>query len=235
MKPVRIAALCALVLAAVAVALAVRPTGAHGSSGADASGGITVTGTGTATLVPDRASMSFGVTTQARSAAAALGADSTAMTKVIAALEQAGIAKADLQTSSVSVSPQTNDSGTTIVGYTASNTVTATVRDLGRLGGVIDAAVGAGANTVSGPDLTVADQGAAYRSALAAAVADARAKAQAIATAAGVTLGAITSVEESSASAPIPFAASAGKATDSTTVEPGTQQLTATVQVTFAS
>ena len=136
--------------------------------------------------------LSFGVTTQAKTAAAALSANSDDMTKVIQALKDAGVAAADLQTSSVSLSPNTSQDGTQIVGYTASNSVSATIKDIGKAGALIDAAVAAGANQVGGPFLSVSDTDGLYRSALKKAVVDAKAKAQALADAAGLTLGAVT-------------------------------------------
>jgi uncharacterized protein len=111
--------------------------------------------------------------------------------------------------------------------------VSVRVRNLDRAGPVVDAAVGAGANQVYGPSLTRSDQEAVYRGALKAAYADARAKAQALADAAGVTLGAMTSTVEGGASAPMPLAA--GRAEDAkATIEPGTQEIQASVSVTFA-
>jgi hypothetical protein len=143
------------------------------------------------------------------------------------------VAKADLQTAEVSVSPRTNDKGDSIVGYTASNTVSAVVRKLDEAGAVIDAAVGAGANQVSGPNLLVSDQASAYRDALEDAVADARAKAQTLATAVGGTLGRVTAISEGGAM-PIRLDAGAVAKDSGTPIEPGTQRIDATVSVTFA-
>jgi uncharacterized protein YggE len=89
---------------------------------------------------------------------------------------------------------------------------------------------------VYGPSLSRGDQGATYRKALEAAVAQARASAQALASASGLSLGRITAVVEGGGSAPQPSAV-AEKAMDagSTPIEPGTQQVTAVVSVTFAA
>jgi hypothetical protein len=231
MKLARIAVLAAACLVAVAFAGVLEPRGASGAAADTAPGGVTVVGTGSTRVTPDRASFAFGTVSQASTAAAALDAGTAAVNRVIAALQRAGVAKADLQTSEVSVSARWNETGDAIVGYTASNTVTATVRKLGDAGDVIDAAVAAGANQVWGPNLLASDQSAAYRDALKAAVADARAKAQALAAASGVTTGAITSISEVGAPAPMPM----GAARDSVVqIEPGTQQITASVSVTFA-
>ena len=146
MKPARLALVSAAALAALAFAGVLQPSGANGSADDTSPGGITVNGTGSKTVTPDRAGFAFGTVSEAKTAAAALAASSDAVTRIIAALQKAGVAKADLQTAEVSVSPRTNANGDEIVGYTASNTVTAVVRRLGDAGAVIDAAVGAGAS-----------------------------------------------------------------------------------------
>ncbi len=195
---------------------------------------ITVTGDGSVEAVPNEVTLSFGVTTQAKTAAAALSANADDMTKVIQALKAAGIADADLQTSSVSLSPNTSQDGSQILGYTASNSVSATTREIGKAGALIDAAVGAGANQVGGPFLSIADTSALYRSALKRAVADAKAKAQALAEASGLTLGSVRSVAESGGSSPPqPLYAAMDKAVASTPVEPGTQEIAASATVVF--
>ena len=232
MKLARIAVIAAAGLAVAAFAGVFQPSGAQSAAADTSAGGITVIGSGSANVTPDRASLAFGTVSQAKTASAALAASSQAVTRVIDALRKARIAKADIQTSEVSLSPRFNDTGETVVGYTATNSVTATVRKLGDAGDVIDAAVGAGANQVSGPNLLASDQDAAYRTALKAAVANARAKAETLAGATGVTLGKVTAVIEGGAM-PIPLAAGAAK-DSATPIEPGTQEIQASVSVTFA-
>jgi uncharacterized protein YggE len=234
MKLAPIAVLAAAGLAVAAFAGVFQPSGARSAPAVDASsGGITTSGTGSTTVIPDRAAFSFGTVSQAKTASAALAASSQAVTRIIEALKKAGVAKADIQTSEVSLSPRSNNTGDEIIGYTASNTVTATIRKLGDAGDVIDAAVGAGANQVSGPNLLVSDQDAAYRNALKAAFADARAKAETLANASGVTLGHITAIAEGGAT-PIPLPMAGGAKDSTTPIEPGTQKIEATVSVTFA-
>jgi uncharacterized protein len=232
MKLARLAAFAALGLVAAALAGVLQPSGASGSAADTTPGTLTVVGTGTSTATPDRASLAFGTVSQAKSASAALAASSDAVDRVVAALRKAGVASADLQTADVSLSPRYDDKGDTILGYTASNTVTAIVRKLEAAGPVVDAAVGAGANQVSGPSLVASDQAAAYRDALRAAVADARAKAQALAAASGLSATRITSITEGTA-APVPV--DAKQAASAPTIEPGTQEIDATVSVTFAT
>jgi uncharacterized protein YggE len=233
MKPLRMLIAAAFVLAVAALVGVAQPQQARGQEADGPDRSITASGLGSVTTVPDRAHFSFGVQAQSRTASQALEAADAQLTRVVAALRSAGIAQADIQTEQVSLSPRTSEDGVQIVGYTAVSSVSVRVRNLDRAGPVVDAAVGAGANQVYGPSLTRSDQEAVYRSALKAAYADARAKAQALADAAGVTLGAMTSTVEGGASAPMPLAA--GRAEDAkATIEPGTQEIQASVSVTFA-
>jgi len=218
-----------LVLAAV-LAAATLP-GAAASADAEPAG-ITVQGTASIASVPDRAELSFGVESQAQSAKAALTANAVEMRRVLAALKAAGAT--DLKTQSVSLSPRLNERSE-VQSYVATNSVSATIKELAKAGAVIDAAVNAGANQVYGPSLSRGDQSELYRQALKAAVANARGNAQALAEAANLSLGRVKAVVEGGgAPQPLPFAASA-KAEDagSTPIEGGSQQVTATVSVTF--
>jgi uncharacterized protein YggE len=224
-----------LVLIVVATALAVaavagvgRPEAARGETATPDT--VTTVGHGIVTLVPDQATVSAGVHTQAATAAGALSENGALMNKVIAALKQAG--GKELQTQQVSLYPRTGTDGT-VEGYVADNSVSASSSIAGA-GPLVDAAVAAGANTVSGPSLGISDRDAAYRRALAKAVDDARAKAEALAGAGGFGVGPVSSVTEQSGAQPVPmYEATAAKAVDSTPVEPGTQDITADVSVTF--
>jgi uncharacterized protein len=233
MRVVRIA-LLALAAGLVVAFVGVGQPESAGSAGASSARTITVTGSGAVTTVPNQAAFSFGVTTQGRTASAALAENGAEMRKVIAALKAAGIAPADIQTESVSLSPRYSTDGESILGYTASNSVSATAKDIDRAGAIVDAAVGAGANQVAGPSLTRSDTASLYRRALKAAVADARAKAVALAAASRARLGGVRSVVEgSSGPTPVPLAKAAG-AVDSTPIEAGTSKIEATVTVVYA-
>ena len=234
MKLVRLAALGAALAVLAAFAGVGLPAAAHGETApAKSVRSITVSGSGSVSTVPDSASFSFGVTTEGRTATATLNANAAEMQKVIAAIKNAGVAAADVQTTAVSLSPRYSQNGEAIVGYTASNTVLAKIRDVKKSGAVIDAAVSAGANQVFGPSLTRSDQTALYRQALRAAVANARAKAQSIAGASKVRLGRVLSVTEASAGPP-PTPLAREKIAAETPIEPGTQLIEATVTVEFA-
>ena len=209
-----------------------RPDGSHAAgtpATTDIPRTITVSGSGTATSIPTKASISFGVQTQDPSAKAALAQNAREMQQVIDALKKAGAQ--DIATQSVSLSPTYGDTGN-LTGYSASNSVSATVT-FGAAGATIDAAVGAGANQVYGPSPLVGDVEAQYQKALAGAVANARARAEVLAKAAGETLGSVvTVVEGGSQSVPIAYGKSA--AVDAATpVVAGPQDTTASVTVTF--
>ncbi len=217
----------------VAVSLLVGVGGAAGAPAVTGQHSIVVSGNGSVSSVPDRAQISFGVSTDAKTASAALRANAGEMTRVIAAVKAQGIPAADIKTEAVSLSPRYSQNGEAIVGYTAANSVSTILRNLGKAGAVIDAAVDAGANQVSGPNLSRSDQTALYRQALRVAIANAKGKAQTIARAAGLKLRRITDVSESGGPTPLAEAAKAGIASP-TPIEPGTQLVEATVTVTFS-
>ena len=224
-------------LALVGAVLAVLVAGATRAGGAPSAApqhSIVVAGQGAVSARPDRAQLSFGVSSDAKSASAALRANAAEMTKVIAALKAQGIVAADLRTDLVSLSPRYSQNGETVVGYTATNSVTATVRNLAKIGAIIDAAVDAGANQVSGPNLVRSSAASLYRAALRGAITDARGKARTIAAASGLHIRRITDVSESSAApSPMPLTAKAS-ADASTPVETGSTLVEAAVTVTFA-
>jgi uncharacterized protein YggE len=232
MKPMRIAALVGVGALVVAFAGIGRPESAGGAE--RQSGGITVTGVGTITSVPDEAAFTIGVQTQGSTARGALAANSEQMRRVIAAVKAAGVAKSDIKTQDVSVSANYADEGR-IDGYRARNSVLVTIRNLSTAGPILDAASNAGANEVYGPTLSRSDEDELQAKALGSAVENARNKAEALADAAGVPLGPVTSMTEGSAGGPQPYYERAAmmKASDAP-IEPGTQDSQATVTVTFA-
>jgi hypothetical protein len=196
--------------------------------------GITVMGTGSAKAVPDVSDWSFGVQADAKTASAALKEASQATSRILDALRGAGVAKGDLRTEQVSLYPQMSNDGRDVVGYTASSSVQATVHEVAEAGSVVDAAVAAGANQVSGPMLRVADSQAQYREAVNAALDDARARAEAIAAKAGVKLGAPVAIIENGGGFPVPVYDRAVAGAAEMPIEPGTQEISASLTVTFA-
>lgn len=195
---------------------------------------ITVTGNGTVDATPDRASFDFGVTTNGLTAAEALRRNASQARAIIAALKAAGISSSDIQTTQVSLWPQTSSNGTRITGYQASNSVRVTAA-LGKAGSLVDAAVRAGANNVEGPSLDTADRASLYNQALTKALVVAKAKAQAIATATGLTLGTALRVREGGAPTPIVYGEALAARDTAVPIEAGTQKIEASVTVTYST
>jgi uncharacterized protein YggE len=227
-------AIAAAGLAALAALTATFRTGGAGAADpAPTAGdrGITVQGTARVSAEPDRAELSLGVETRADTAEAALAANNTRMRAVIAAVKRAG--GKDVETQSVWLNPWHGENGP--AGYVATNTVSASV-DIAGTGDLIDAATAAGANQVSGPSMTIADEEELYRQALQAAVKQARERAEVLAEATGARLGRVVTVVESGMASPQPYAArlEMAAADASTPIEPGKREVTAAVTVTFA-
>ena len=197
---------------------------------------ITVNGSGSVSATPDIAVWTFSLTTRAATARDALKGNGNELRKVIAALKAAGIKAADLRTAQVSLGARSNSDGTAVIGYDAGNTVTARVRQAASTGDIVDAAVEAGADGVNGPQFQVSNENAVYRQALQAAFADAKAKATRLAQAGGLSLGKAVTIVEQSSFRPVVYGTTMAKgaALDSTPVEAGSSDITATISVTFA-
>ena len=195
--------------------------------------GFTVTAVGSAKAVPDRAELLFGVTTHGATADAASAANAERARKLVDSLKGAGIREEDIRTQSVSVSQRLSPAGQPLAGYTAENSVSVKLASR-RAGAIVDLAVENGATTVSGPSFDVSDRDALYREALQDAVREARKKAEAIGAAGGVPIGDVTRVVEGAgAGTPVYLEASRDQ-TASTPVEPGQEEIRATLTVTFA-
>lgn len=199
---------------------------------------VTVSGTSTIKAAPDEAVVSLGVQTQANTAQGALSQNAEHMTAVFAALNGQGISKDDIATTDVSLYPTYGQNGIEITGYQASNQIDVTVHDMTKVGTIIDAAVGAGANLSNGITFKLSDESHGVDQALAAAVADARSKADALATAGDAQLGQVVTIQETSASSTPPIFydkafASAGAAVP-TPVSPPTIETQVSVTVTWA-
>ena len=135
--------IAAVLLTASAIAGVAQPRLGHSADTPAPAKTITVSGHGTVTTVPDRAAFDFTVETRATTATAAIAQNAASRRSVAAAVKNAGVAAADVQTSQISLSPQTTQDGTTIVGYAASTTITAKTT-IAKAGAVVDAAVDAG-------------------------------------------------------------------------------------------
>jgi uncharacterized protein len=197
---------------------------------------VTASGSGKVAATPDEATMNFGVSARATDADDALAAASKTAEKITAAVLGAGVAKKDIQTSSVSLYPQSDASGK-ITGYEAGLSLTVKVRDLGTIGEVIAAANAAGANNISGPAFGIADDAKYRAAAIDKAVADARTSAEAMAKAAGGKIGDVISVTRSNVNVPPPVHAGAlgdkSAGMESVPVEVGQLDVTADLTVVF--
>ncbi len=217
-------------VAAIAlVAVLAIPAGASAPVERD---GVTVFGTGSVAVQPDVAEWSFGVQARASTARRAL-ATATARTRaVVAAVRRAGVAGEDVQTEAVSLWPRTGRGGV-VVAYVASSSVRVVVRDLGRAGAVIEAAVDAGAREIFGPELTASNRESLYQQALDGAYDQARAKAERVAAKLGVTLGRPVAVVERGGAAGGDSYDALAAAESMVAIEPGRTEIEATLTVTF--
>jgi uncharacterized protein YggE len=160
------------------------------------------------------------------------------MKRILAAIEKGGVAAKDVRTVRHDVEVQRSferGAAGTVTGYVVTSQVAVTVRDLSRLGALLDQVVAAGSNAIEGLSFEKDDDSAERARALEAAVADARAKAAVLAKAAGATLGEIVEITESAAG-PVPLAASGLVAARAAAVPIATGQLevVATVALTVA-
>lgn len=199
---------------------------------------ISVNGTGRVIISPDTADLRLGVTTTAKTVAAARDANAPAMTAVIAGLKKLGIADRDIQTTTLSLSPvydyPSNGSAPRLTGYSLTNSIAVTIRDLDTVADAIDGALASGATTLDGISFRVADQAAAQQQARSAAMAEAKTKAGALASAAGVSITGIASISETVAPVPYPFYDKAGALRDAATpIQPGSNEVSVTVAVVY--
>jgi uncharacterized protein YggE len=197
---------------------------------------IVVVGEGKISAAPDYAVIRSGVTSRAKTAAEAIDANSKAMTAVIAALTGSGIAQKDIQTARFSVQPvyaaPQPGAEQKLTGFSASNQVAVTVRDIGKVGDVLDRLIGAGATDVGNIEFLHADISKTLDQAREAAVADARRKAELYARAAGLSLGGVLWITEESASMPMPMPV-AMRAGAAVPISPGEDVLSVRVTVGF--
>jgi uncharacterized protein YggE len=194
---------------------------------------VTVTGQGTIAVAPDSAMIRIGVTSQGKTAKEASDTNAKQMTAVMTAIKNSGIAERDIQTSRLSLQPHyENKGGTThLLGFRVTNQLTVTIHDIDRLPAILDHAIAAGANEMSGIEFVVSGQSKLLDQARDAAIADAHRKAALYAKAAGAKLGRVVAITEQGASAPPrPLAAMRAGAVP---VAPGEQTLRATVTVSY--
>jgi uncharacterized protein len=198
---------------------------------------VSVSATGSVTAEADIAQISAGVVTEADSAKDAIGRNTIVMTKLIAGLKAAGIQAKDIQTTTLNVEPrytQPKDGhAATINGYRVVNQVRLTVRDVKRLGEILDQAIALGANQINHIAFDIAEPEMLKDEARKQAMENARRRGELYAKASGGQLGPVLRISESTADVhPMPGGRVAMRA--SVPVEPGTRSLEVEVHVTYA-
>lgn len=225
-----------LVLVAASLSVKTAPALAHDEPQKRT---ITISGKGTVKAAADMVTISAGVVSQASTAKEALLKNTAAMTNVVDTLKSEGIDPKDIQTTNFSVSPRYEDRDDSrparIVGYAVYNTVYVTTHDIGKLGGVLDQLVSAGANSIGGISFGLDKPEALQNEARKLAMSDAIAKAKLYAEAAGAELGPVMTISEQGGYVPRYAAAPMMEAAASKAVpiEPGTEKIEIEVQVTW--
>jgi len=211
-----------------------------GSSDTTTQRTVTVNGMATIKAAPDEAVISLGVQTEAATAQGAINQNAVRMMAVLQALIDQGISKDDIATSYVSLYPTYGNTGMEITGYQASNSIDVTVRDMAKVGPVIDASVDAGANLTNGISFRLSDTNHGVNEALQAAVADARSKAETLAEAGDAQLGQVVTIVEVSSPSSVPpiyyerdMAFGAADGAVSTPIQPPTLETQVSVSVTW--
>jgi len=169
---------------------------------------MNVSGTGHITLVPDIAYINIGVRSEADEVSSALNTNTAQAQAISDKLISMGLEEKDIQTTSFNVYPMQQydmDGKISKTTYVVENTINVTVRDLAKLGRLLDAAVKAGANNIYGINFDVEDKSEALNQARDLAIQDAREKADAIATAAGVKLGDLQNINVYTSGGVTPF------------------------------
>lgn len=199
---------------------------------------LTVTGRGEVSFRPDMAEITIGVVTENRSSQTAASENARVSQQVQDAVRKLGIADRDIQTINYSVQPVYNHQQNrppVLTGYRVYNQVRIKVREMGKIGDVIDAATAAGSNTIENIQFSSSKPDQYEGEALEKAVQEARRKAQRIARAAGQTLTRILEINENSGFRPVPmYMAARGAAAEANTpINPGELTATASVTVTY--
>jgi uncharacterized protein YggE len=227
-----------LAVALLPSAASAQAHAASASSGASART-IHVNGEGQVSIRPDVAVVFAGVTATGKDLAKVTAEANAGMRRMLDAIGKGGVPAKDVQTTRHEVSvdrPWTDKGPGPVTGYTVIDEVRLTIRDLARLGPVIDRVLAAGSNTLRSLSFEKEDSSPEQARALAAAYASARAKADALARAAGVTLGDVVTMSAGGQARPYPMMRSAMvmEKSDGAPVSPGEVEVGATVDVTFA-
>jgi uncharacterized protein len=199
---------------------------------------ISVSATGSVDAEPDLASVSVGAIVEADTAKEALARSSTLMAKLIDGLKALGIAAKDIETTAINIEPryaQAKDGRpAALAGYRLVNRVHLTVREVKRLGEILDGAIGLGANQVNGIGFDVSNAETLMDDARRLAIANARRRADLYAAAAGAQLGSVLTISETTNASPRALPMARAAAVGPVPIEAGTRTLTVDVNVTYA-
>lgn len=201
---------------------------------------ISVAGQGKVSAPPDIVFIRTGVTTESGEAQTALAQNTAAMNRVLALLQQQGIADYDISTTNFSVTPLTKrdklSAGDTFLGYRVDNQLRVRLTEVAQLGEILDALVTAGSNRVSGIEFSLDDPGGALDEARKLAIVDARARAELYAESAGVRLGGVISISEQGTQVPRPQRIARTMVFEQASavpIAPGTHEVQALVTVVY--
>jgi len=205
---------------------------------ATAAQGIKVVGQGEVSGTPDTLTIDLGVSIRGDSVTDAVQQAAALAGRLIAALDDGGVAEPDIQTTNYSIFPEydyRNDTSV-LLGYRVTNTVSAKIRDIAAAGTIIDGATAAGGDAVqvSGVRFSIEDNESMLESARERAWNDARTKAEQLASLAGVTLGSPTSITETVSTPPSPVFRDMVETQAATPIQPGSETVTVTLNVEFS-
>lgn len=236
--------LTALLAAALILALAGCSSPTSGEMAVrlqeESSNSVTVSGKAGLEVKPDVAKVSVGVSTRGTTPAAAREENAKAINATLEAVKALGVEEKDIQTSGMDLWNNYDDNGNPN-GYRMSTSLTILVRDMGKAGEVVDAAIGAGSNQLNGLEYLVSNQDELYNQVLTDAVELARQKAEALAAAANRSLGVVKEINETSRAVATvreyamanPDTAGAGENRAKTAIQPGSTTINAEVTVVF--
>lgn len=202
---------------------------------------LSVSGNGIAKMVPDQASLRLSVTTIGKSAQDTQAENAAKMQAVIETIEAMGIEPQYIQTSLLEIVPQYEYTNGVreVKGYLASNSVTVDIKDLAKVGRIVDKALVSGANQVDALEFSLQNPGRVQQEALRLAILDARSKAEAMAGAMGYAITGLKQLSESTGSYQmrsqrLPMLAEAKSDNGVITpVEPGELEVSAEVHIEF--
>lgn len=202
---------------------------------------ITVDGDGKVVAMPDLATINLGVQTENKEVAAAQKENTDKMNKIIEAVKAQGVKPADIQTTNYQINPQYDyrDGSSKLRGYIVTQNLTLSIRDLSKLGRILEVAGSLGANQVGGLNFTVDKPEMLKNDARDKAIGDAKGKAESLARSLDVRLGAIRSFNENGVNPPImyskmeAFGLGGGEDAPAPSIEQGSLEINSHVTIVY--